>query len=54
MHNQTGQIIRSKSNKDANKIVGGYSKLTQKLDFQAFREKMVKFLLPAFSPIDFQ
>jgi hypothetical protein len=54
MHNQKGQNIRSKSNKDANKLVGGCSKLTQKLDFQAFSEKMVKFLLPAFSLIDFQ
>jgi len=43
-----GQTIQSKSNKDANKLVGGCSKLTQKLEFQAFRKKMVKFLLRAF------
>ncbi len=51
---RTGVIIRSKSNKQVNKILGGCSKLTQKLDFQAIAKKMAEFLLPAFSPVDFQ
>jgi hypothetical protein len=38
--------------KQVNKMLGGCSKLTQKLDFQAIRKKMAEFLLRAFSPVD--